>query len=359
VILEHFAENSEEKELAEYGMLFWGNMNYNYSEAAMGYVENSNFEGGLSTVRTWSQPYLITYMESHDEERLLYKNVNFGKVSGSYSTKDTTTALKRVELDAAFFFTQPGPKMIWQFGELGYDYSINYCADGTINNNCRVDPKPIRWDYYNDPRRRHVYELFQNLIRLRFHPWYRAAFMSNRVEHNFSGVFKWLKLTTDTSNLVVVGNFDVVPATGSVTFQGSGTWYDYLNNTIYTPTGAAQDINLQPGEFHVYVNRNVNNVTATAIPNVPWNGQDLTVRAYPNPVRGALQVDVALSQNGAVQLQLLDVAGRKIAALPQVYKLKGMHRFTFNPSQLPVTAGLYFVQLQTKNRTKITPILIP
>ena len=52
-----------------------------------------------------------------------------------------------MEMSAAFFFTIPGPKMIWQFGELGYDYSINHCANGTINNNCRLDAKPIRWDY--------------------------------------------------------------------------------------------------------------------------------------------------------------------------------------------------------------------
>ena len=37
VILEHFAENSEEKELSGYGMMIWGNINYNYTEAAMGY----------------------------------------------------------------------------------------------------------------------------------------------------------------------------------------------------------------------------------------------------------------------------------------------------------------------------------
>ncbi len=37
VILEHFAPNNEEKELANYGMMLWGNNNYNYGEAAMGY----------------------------------------------------------------------------------------------------------------------------------------------------------------------------------------------------------------------------------------------------------------------------------------------------------------------------------
>jgi 1,4-alpha-glucan branching enzyme len=75
-ILEHFAANQEEIELSNYGMLLWGNLNHNYNEATMGYIPNSNFQYGIYTNRSWSQPHLITYQESHDEERLMYKNEN-------------------------------------------------------------------------------------------------------------------------------------------------------------------------------------------------------------------------------------------------------------------------------------------
>jgi 1,4-alpha-glucan branching enzyme len=358
-ILEHFADNMEEKQLADSGFLLWGNLNYNYNEAAMGYMQNSNFEWGIYTTRTWTAPHLVTYMESHDEERLMYKNVAFGNGSNTnYKITDTATALKRIELDAAFFFTIPGPKMIWQFGELGYDYPINYCADGSVNNNCRVDPKPIRWDYYNEPRRRHVYTAFSDLIKLRFHPWYKDAFMSGRVEQNVTGPFKWLKVTTDTSNLLVVGNFDVAPVTGSVTFQSAGTWYDYLNHSIYTTTGTAQSITLQPGEFHVYINRNVNNTTTTATPDLPWNESGLAIRAFPNPVQASLTVNVNLPQNGNVQLQLLNGNGQKLATLQEGHQLKGPHRFTFSRSSLPVAAGLYFLQVATKTGIKSTSIIL-
>ena len=40
VILEHFAENSEETVLSNYGTMLWGNMNYEYNEATMGYHDN-------------------------------------------------------------------------------------------------------------------------------------------------------------------------------------------------------------------------------------------------------------------------------------------------------------------------------
>lgn len=358
LILEHFCDNMEEKELSGNGFMLWGNLNYNYNEASMGYVQNSNFEGGIYTVRNWTAPHLVTYMESHDEERLMYKNVNFGNAAGSYNTKDTATALKRIELNAAFFFTIPGPKMIWQFGELGYPYSINTCGDGSVNNNCRVDPKPIRWDYLADARRTHVYELFQNLIRLRFHPWYKDAFMSGRIEHNLSGAFKWIKVTTDTSNLLVVGNFDVAPATGSVTFQSAGTWYDYLNNTFMPTTSTAQAITLQPGEFHVYVNRNVNNVTTTALPTVPWDEAGFGIRAFPNPARSPLTVEVAIPQAGNVALQLIHMSGHKAATLLKGYKTQGTHRFTLSRGQLPLTAGMYFLQLVTKAGIKTTQIIL-
>ena len=56
--------------------------------------------------------------------------------------KTLSTAIDRIKLASAFFFTIPGPKMIWQFGELRYDYSINF--------NGRTGNKPIRWDYYSD-----------------------------------------------------------------------------------------------------------------------------------------------------------------------------------------------------------------
>ena len=36
VILEHFSENPEESELADYGMMLWGNLRGNFFNTAMG-----------------------------------------------------------------------------------------------------------------------------------------------------------------------------------------------------------------------------------------------------------------------------------------------------------------------------------
>jgi 1,4-alpha-glucan branching enzyme len=248
-ILEHFADNDEETVLSNYGMMLWGNENYNYNQATMGYSDGWDFSYGLASVRGWSNPFLVTYAESHDEERLMYKNIQFGNSSGSYNIKDTTTALKREELAAAFLLTQPGPKMIWQFGELGYDYSINTCGDLTVNNNCRTDPKPIRWDYLQQTNRKKLHDVYSALIRLRFDNSMSDQFISNSSQQDFSGKVKWMYL----SKLVVVGNFDVTAQAASIYFPSNGTWYDYLNGTTINVTGNSYTFsNLNPGEYHIY-----------------------------------------------------------------------------------------------------------
>ena len=251
VILEHFADNSEEKELSAYGMLLWGNMNYAYNEGTMGYVNNSNLDGALYTTRGWEKPHLVSYMESHDEERLMYKNLTYGASAGTYNVRDLSVALRRNELAASFLFLLPGPKMIWQFGELGYDYSINYCRNGTINSNCRLDAKPIRWDYQEEPARRRLYEVYRGLLQLRAHPTFQHNFLVGTVQRSLSGGLKWFQLSTDSAHLVVVGNFDINPVSGTVPFPQTGSWTDYFTGTKWEVSATAQTVSLKPGEYHI------------------------------------------------------------------------------------------------------------
>ena len=258
-VLEHFADNSEEIDLSNYGMMFWGNSNCNYSQAAQGNASGPcgtwELRNNIFTERGWSNPFLITYMESHDEERLMTNNLSFGNASGGYDIKNLATALKRMELVSAFFYTIPGPKMVWQFGELGYDYSINYCPNGTISTNCRTDAKPVRWDYLLDANRKKLYQVNSALARLRQNPTFGNLFTSNQLDYNLTPAFKRFRVSQGATHLVVIGNFDVVGQNGSVTFPVAGTWYDYLNGTTITATGASQSFFLQPGEYRVFLNQ--------------------------------------------------------------------------------------------------------
>lgn len=360
-ILEHFADNSEEIELANYGMMLWGNNTYNFQEAVMGFLGNSNFSNNIFTARGWTNPHLVGYMESHDEERLMYKALQNGNSSGSYNIRDLNTALKRMELAAAFGMMIPGPRMIWQFGELGYDYSINHCPDGTVNNNCRTFNKPIRWDYKNVPARQALFNVYSKLNQLRQHPLFKNNFYSNRIVHSLNGPFKWMQLTTDTSNIVVLGNFDVAASQATITFPNSGTWYDHITGATFTATGSGQSILLQPGEYKVYINRNLTGSGGTGGGD-PVNS--FVAKILPNlinkTVSGAASAELYLQLpiGGAVRADLFNSAGQRISTLQNRTLSAGTHRIALDSKLSGLAPGLYLVSLTAPGGVKTMKLVI-
>jgi len=253
VIMEHLADNSEEKILSDADIMLWGNMNYNYCEASMGYTEGnkSDLSWAIYSKRGWTKPNLVSYMESHDEERVMYKNKTYGNSSGSYNIKNEATALNRAALAAAFYLTLPGPKMIWQFGELGYDYSINTCSDGvTINEeNCRLSEKPIRWEYFDNSGRKALYDLYSKLIKLKKE---HRTFESTDIDYSLNGAAKYIVWRDAEMNAFLVGNFDVKEANVSVTIPNSGTWYDVLSGNQIDIPSTNYSVTLRPGEYRFY-----------------------------------------------------------------------------------------------------------
>ncbi len=361
-ILEHFGSNTEETELSNYGMLLWGNANYQFNQATMGYNSGSDFSGVISKSRGWANPLLIAYQESHDEERLMYKNTNFGNAAGSYSTKDSVTGLKRNEMAAAFWAMIPGPKMIWQFGELGYPYSINTCKDLTVDatGGCRLELKPIKWDYQQNTSRKALFDVYAKLLKLKLTPNYKSTFTSNNVSWDLSGNIKSLQINDDSLKVMVVGNFDVNNQTANVTFPTAGTWYSYLTNATKTATGAAESISLAPGEYYVYTNRNINGVI-TAINGVEENRSELQISISPNPVSSAATIRYRLPENAQVKIFISDLQGRELGTIFQGYRPAGKQQLTLQVNQLPVGAGsdgMYLLRINYNKKTNVQKILL-
>ena len=248
VILEHFADNSEEKVLASYGMMTWGKMTEPYLRAAQGwnYNDMSNLSWGVYKTRGFEKPHLVTYMESHDEERQMYELFDWGNHKNPNYIIRGNHALStlRAELAAAFFFTIPGPKMVWQFGELGYDYSINY--------DCRVCNKPIRWDYYDDPNRQRLYQAYSSLIRLKRE---NEAFNSDNFTIDVVDTIKTIHIEDPSMDVTVFGNFDTWPQTIDPAFTQSGTWYDYFTGDSLIVTDVNMPITLEQSEYHIYTTK--------------------------------------------------------------------------------------------------------
>ncbi len=362
-ILEMFADNNEEVVEANYGMLIWGNMHSSFNQVTMGYSSNPSWDlsYGVYTNRGYNTPNLITYQESHDEERLMNNNELWGNSNGSYNTKDTATGLKRNAMAAAFWAMIPGPKMMWQFGELGFDYSINTCSDLTINNNCRLSQKPLGWIYYSNANRLALLNVYSKLLNLRNTPKYINTFTTGSINYNLSNAFKSLIVTSDSLSLVVIGNADVIAQTGSVTFPTSGTWYSYLTGTTITASGAAQSITLQPGEYYVYINRNAGGTLATAITAVNDIANELKLIVAPNPVNGATTIEYYLPESGNVLMNVIDMNGKKITNLVNGFKTKGKQSIAINSNGFntnQIGNGMYLLQLQINGKEKTEKFII-
>ncbi len=356
VILEHFADNSEEKVLSNNGMMLWGNENSSYNEATMGYHDHgkSNFSGVSYRVRGWSQPNLVGYMESHDEERLMYKNLQYGNSNGSYTVKDLNIALTRMKMASAFFYTVPGPKMLWQFGELGYDFSINY-PSGTDND--RLTPKPIRWDYLNDLARLNLYKTIKALTYLKEN---YDSFSSSNFSMNVGNAVKSIHINDSLMNVTIIGNFGV--ATGSINpaFQSSGTWYDYFSGDSISVGDPSAQVVLEAGEFHIYtdvklptpeqgilseVEKNKNNIPVNFsldqnYPN-PFNPSTVIKYSIPTPLRPSPSQKEGL----LVSLKVYDILGREVSTLVNKKQSPGEYIVTFDASKL--SSGVYLYRLNS------------
>jgi 1,4-alpha-glucan branching enzyme len=350
VILEHFAANTEEKELAEYrigegkGMMLWGNLNNAYAQNSMGYATSSDISWISHTSRGWSTPHVVGYMESHDEERLMVKNLQSGNASGNYNIKTLPTALKRIEAASTIFYTIPGPKMLWQFGELGYDYSINYCPDGSNNSNCRVSAKPVKWEYQDDKNRDKLYDHVSDLIRLR--NTYDVFTNGTPTFEGMSALTKQVMVknnpyvsnptTAGDMNAVMAVNFDVTAKNITVTFPHTGTWFDYYDGgSPLTVTGANQVVSFDPGQYRIF--------TDVFLPESPIitaleEGVDANIALYPNPVEDVFTIELDNKIISEVKLRTLQGA-------------------TITPSRISknswnvsgISPGLYVVEIESGN----------
>ncbi|RMF09723.1 MAG: T9SS C-terminal target domain-containing protein, partial [Candidatus Neomarinimicrobiota bacterium] len=350
LILEHFTENAEETVLANYGFLLWGNLNYAYNEATMGWVGDSDFSWGYYGTRGWTVPHLVTYMESHDEERLMYKNLQYGNGNGEYQIRELSTALNRMKLAGAFFFTLPGPKMIWQFGELGYDVSIDVP--------CRVCEKPIRWNYYQDEDRRKLYQTWQALLRLRHRePLFSSGDTEVDTWLNSSTGKKRLRLSRGEDHAVIVGNFAVFSQSINPQFYGPGIWYDYFSGDSLIVTDVNATIPLAPGEFHLYTDfrteRPTPGLLAVDPTDTPLPTDWILLPNVPNPFNPATTIRYSLPRTGRANLTVYDLQGREVITLVNRVQSPGWHTLSWDgkdASGRPVSSGVYLYRLQSAGK---------
>jgi 1,4-alpha-glucan branching enzyme len=246
MILEHWGSNmnSERPQLIADGMMCWNNTTNAYSQTAMGWLKDGDaFDSA-------NQDNYVSYAESHDEERMQYKAKKYG--DGDLKT-NKSARLSRVAANVAMNVLLNGPHMIWQFEEIGYDYSINSDIDhpnGTSSDyRCNKKPNPETLGYFNDADRMAQYTKCAQAIQL------RTRLMPNVFEGNPTaqqlGSGKAVRFVQWGSNMLAVANFSASDAQ-SYTLP-SGTWYNYYEGKQQTNT----TVSLQPGELMIFTGSQV------------------------------------------------------------------------------------------------------
>jgi hypothetical protein len=289
-------------------------------------------------------------MESHDEERLMFKNISFGDATGDYDTRNLKVALKRMQLDALFFLTIPGPKMIWQFGELGYDVSID--------ENGRTGEKPIKWDYYSDENRHQLYLTYKFLNDLRKS---QPAFSTSGYSYSLSTPAKRLTLAGETMKVNILGNFGMVSSTINLAFPQTGKWYEYFTRDSLTVTNTNSLFTFKPGEFRLYTTKKLApSELVTGVDDQISENEGQRIAVYPNPSDKEFSFKLQGTGSGMVSVNIYNLTGLIIRHLEnpdsidgtQIIKWDGM---TDNGSEAP--AGLYLVNIRTHQKTQSARLL--
>lgn len=249
VILEHFCCDEEEKELGSYGMKLWRNGNNAYCQSGMGWQENSDFSSIFTGTNGMEFGAYIGFMESHDEERTAFKALKYG--NGDLKT-NISNRMKSLSANCAFFITVPGPKMIWQFGEMGYDVSIE--------ENGRTGRKPLHWEYLEDEDRKYLVSVYSKLINLRTQvPQLFDTDSSFKWEVSVSdwdGCRNISIESIDGKKLFIVGNFTTESKTSSAAIPSG--WNEYYNFVTGEKMENVSGVNptIQAHSFTIYSNFN-------------------------------------------------------------------------------------------------------
>ncbi len=326
-ILEHWCTGSEENALAYKGMYLWRNVNNAYSQAAMGYQSDSDFGSMNAGPRQW-----VGYAESHDEERNFYKENAF--VTANLKT-DSIARIARVPLNIAFSTLIPGPKMVWQFGEMGYDYSID-------SNGGRTNPKPSAWGWLNLAHRKAAYDASAKIITLR--KMYPQAFTVGNYSLQI-GASDWaagrrIALTHADLNMVALGNFRTdASISANPNFQKTGTWYNLITGEALNVTNTSMTIGMQPGELLIYTDRRIN--FNSAVDQLPDNA-DCTI--YPTTTEGKVFIS---TQSNVKSVKIYNLQGALMKA-------------ETNKAELDLTdmsKGLYLFEIATGNGRYVYKII--
>ena len=261
IVFEHLGTGgsyTEEVEWANYnrsgdvgGIMQWRKMTDPYANLLKG--QNTDLSGVAD-----ASDRFVGYAESHDEERVVYKALT----EAGQTQNNLPKILQRLPAMGSVLFLVPGPKMMWHFGELGWERSLWTCSNNTVsfsNPDCKLDTKPQpQWAWPADAARQNVYTTWSKLIDLRIR---ENVFENGQYSWNQSVVGRprldvWTSLsqTANLSYVFVLTNFTDSSVTIPGGFPFVGTWANLMDNTTTVVTSTSQNVTIEAGGFRVFGN---------------------------------------------------------------------------------------------------------
>jgi len=343
VIFEHLGTGgsyNEEVEWANYrktgdadgiskGIMQWRKMTDPYANFLKG---NSTNLAGVAD----ATDRFIGYAESHDEERVVYKALTeSGQTNGNLPK-----ILTRLSAMGALHLLVPGPKMIYHFGDLGYNSSIFTCNNGTVNTpsdatagDCKLDTKPQpQWtsNWLADVARKKVYDDWAKMITFKKN---ENVFENGMHAWNFSQTGRprldiWTS-TSQTENLsyvFVLTNAANTVYNASAGFPYAGTWYNLMDGTPITVTDVNMAIPIEIDGFRIFGNKQA------LLERTNFNTK--TVALYPNPSRGLFSISTETKQ-----VSIYSIAGQLIK------EFKGDFNKEYQYSIENLNQGMYIVKV--------------
>jgi 1,4-alpha-glucan branching enzyme len=365
VIFEHLGQDNEEKEWADYrlgegkGIMMWGKMTDQYNQLTMGFASNADISRMGHTSRNFNGKRLIGYAESHDEERLMYRNLQFGNSAlSSHNVQDLNVSLSRMSALGAASILVPGPKMIWHFSSLGMENSIFTCNNGTVNTpsdptpgDCKLDTKPQpQWvnNWMADANRMQIYNDWARMIQLKIdEPVFEGNYaFSPYINDIRQRIYVWDDTlpTSDLKNVVILCNFSVADLTIVPDFPYTGTWYDLMDETGSTSinvTNTAAPISIPAGQFRIFGNQQ------SILSTEEFQNDANALVLYPNPASNNFKINQRVEE-----VQIVDISGREIKTFEGGFAAG----HNFDVSEL--SRALYLVKIVSNEGTATKRLLI-
>ena len=364
IIFEHLGTDSEEAQWANYkinegkGVMMWDKETGPYNQNTMGFEPSSSFNRVKYTAHGFSDRRAISYGESHDEERLMYKAINFGASGSGYNTRDLATALQRQKAYGAVFLTIPGPKMIWQFAELGFDKSIYTCENGTVNTetdatpgDCKLDKKPSAFGlgYDTVAARQSVYDTWAKILSLRLsNDVFNTKTFTIESGNLLPRLFIFNNSTASAlKNVVILANFTLTTQNVVPDFPYVGNWVNLMDNTPVSVSSTTAPIVIEPGGFRIF-----GNASALGTDEIATSKNQVSLILTQNPAtNGVANIRYTNAKNGEVVIY--DLSGKLVKSV-KVAKDNGDEKISISG----LKSGMYLVQLKSDKGVAVTKMMV-